>query len=267
MVSAWGAGDAAVVETEPEELPPGDTESVGVTAASVVLTGPEETGELPEEEPAEVPEDAGLTEEVPDEPGLFSGSAAAVSVAEAFVVSAAAVVSFALVVSAALVVSFALVVSAAFVVSFALVVSAAVVSRAFVVSAALVVSLAEEPLLPEEELLPEELPEELLPEEELPEEELPEELPELPEEELLPELPEEEELPELLPELSPSPEEDLLSPELPMLVRFSIRKEPSFPFMSLIWISRLSESVWKRADMFSSESSIGMMVVPSLSSA
>ena len=266
MVSAWGAGDAAVVETEPEELPPGDTESVGVTAASVVLTGPEETGELPEEEPAEVPEDAGLTEEVPDEPGLFSGSAAAVSVAEAFVVSAAAVVSFALVVSAALVVSFALVVSAAFVVSFALVVSAAVVSRAFVVSAALVVSLAEEPLLPEEELLPEELPEELLPEE-LPEEELPEELPELPEEELPEELPEEEELPELLPELSPSPEEDLLSPELPMLVRFSIRKEPSFPFMSLIWISRLSESVWKRADMFSSESSIGMRVVPSLSSA
>ena len=77
MVSVWGAGDAAVVETGPEELPPGDTESVGVTAASVVLTGPEETGELPEEEPAEVPEDAGLTEEVPDEPGLFSGSAAA----------------------------------------------------------------------------------------------------------------------------------------------------------------------------------------------
>ena len=49
MVSVWGAGDAAVVETGPEELPPGDTESVGVTAASVVLTGPEETGELPEE--------------------------------------------------------------------------------------------------------------------------------------------------------------------------------------------------------------------------
>ena len=71
VVEVCGEGEAAVVEVcgegdaavgDPDELPgAAETESVGVTAASVVLTGPAETEEVPEEEvpeEAEVPEPA-----------------------------------------------------------------------------------------------------------------------------------------------------------------------------------------------------------------